>query len=197
MVHQHISKDPAEGFRCRPLPNGGYSWTLTSQLSELLAEAERRFGPRDMSWTPVGIEFCGDIPHLWYPGNRRHVSIILTDLARQDICRALFQLSHEVIHLLAPTGGVGAPVIEEGLATLFSNEISARHRLNVFYNVASYIEAADLTRKLLDAYPDGIRRMREKEITFKNFKPSLVSEMCPDFPADIAERLCQPFARGQ
>jgi hypothetical protein len=88
MVYQHISKEPAEGFCCQPLPGGGYSWTLTSQLGELLAEAERRFGLRDTTWTPLGIEFCGEIPHLWYPGNRRQVSIILTDLARQEALHA-------------------------------------------------------------------------------------------------------------
>ncbi|MHC2278077.1 hypothetical protein ACVME8_004688 [Bradyrhizobium diazoefficiens] len=196
MVYQQISRDPAEGFRRTRLPTGWFSWTLTTQLSELLAEAEARFGPRDPTWTPLGIEFDGDVPHIWYPGNRRHVSVVLTELARQDVKRALFQLSHETIHLLSPTGGAEAPVIEEGLATMFSNQISARYGLGFSYDVQSYVTAANLTEALLAMYPDGIKRARERETSFTKFTPQLIQETCPNVPSEMAARLCQPFVRG-
>jgi hypothetical protein len=195
MVYQQISSDPAEGFRRSVLPNGSYTWTLTSQLGELLAEAETRFGPWDPTWTPVGIEFDGATPHIWYPGDRRHVSIVLTDLARQDMKQALFQLSHEIIHLLAPTGGAAAPVIEEGLATLFSKEISSRYGLGLDYDVPSYIAAANLTQTLLAIYPDGIKRLRQKETSFTRFIPQLILGVCPGIPGEVAAELCQPFVR--
>src|SRR5512133_1556486 len=95
---------PTIGFSASPLQTGGYTWTLTTKLGALLSEAEALYGPRDPSWTPIGIEFSEDGPKIWYPGNRRHISIMLSDKCRTDLKRAQFQLAHEAIHLLAPTG---------------------------------------------------------------------------------------------
>jgi hypothetical protein len=89
-------------------------------MSNLLAEAEGRYGKRDHDWTPIGIEFGGNRPGTWYPGNRKHISIRLSQTAGQDFGQAIFQLSHEVIHLLGPLEERLAPAIEEGLAVLFS-----------------------------------------------------------------------------
>ena len=55
----------------------GYTWTLASRLGEMLHMAEELFGPRDCSYTILGIEFGPDNPRIWYPGNRRHIIIQL------------------------------------------------------------------------------------------------------------------------
>jgi hypothetical protein len=87
----------------------------------LLAEAERRFGPRDKSWTILGVDFGGSSPNIWYPSSGDKMVVVkLSDNASLDPNRALFQLSHEVIHLLSPSGGKMAPALEEGPATHFS-----------------------------------------------------------------------------
>jgi hypothetical protein len=194
MVHEHFRPELARGFSCVAIPNG-FSWTLTQQLGELLNEAETRFGPRDEKWTPVGIEFCGDIPKVWYPGNRNHISIMLTDNAREDSRQALFQLSHEVVHLLAPTGNNSTLIIEEGLATSFSTEISVRYGLDLHYDVPSYVNAQRLVRVLVEAHPEGIKRIREREMYFYKFTPDIILEFCPTVPVDVAEELCRPFVR--
>ena len=106
-------------------------WTLTTLFGEFLHEAEERFGARDMTYTPLGLEFDGAAPHLWFPGDRHHISIVLTEAARFDPAEALFELAHETVHMLAPTSGRSeAPVFEEGLATLFAHEKSQNLRLN-------------------------------------------------------------------
>jgi Zn-dependent peptidase ImmA (M78 family) len=131
-----FSSKEAIGFCCDELPGGvGYTYTLTTKLGVLLFEAETRFGQRNRDWTLLGIEFSGDVPQVWYPGNRHYISIILSDDARTNPHRALFQLAHEVIHVLAPTGGRCSLMIEEGLATFFSMEISARYQLNFFVTI--------------------------------------------------------------
>ena len=44
----------------QPLPNdNGYTWTLASLLGDMLHIAEELFGPRDLSYTILGIEFGG------------------------------------------------------------------------------------------------------------------------------------------
>jgi hypothetical protein len=105
----------AKGFVTERLAtDDGYTWTLTTRLGAMLRELEQRYGPRDREWTPLGIEFGLDGPMIWFPGNCRNVSIMLSMAAVEDTNQALFELAQEVIHLLSPQGLRGAPVIERG-----------------------------------------------------------------------------------
>lgn len=48
------------------IPNG-FSYTLTSKLGDILNNAEILFGPRDYSYTILGIEFYNlPNPQVWY-----------------------------------------------------------------------------------------------------------------------------------
>ena len=162
-----FSKKEAFGFCADRLPTGdGYTYTLTSLLGVFLREAEARYGPRDRAWTPIGIEFHGDIPHLWYPGNCGNVSIMLTDAARLDERQAVFQLAHEVIHLLAPTGAKDAMLFEEGLATAFSHEMSPRYGGYSISVQPSYLAAEAAARQFLTLDQDGVRKIRAEEPSF-------------------------------
>lgn len=119
----------------------GYTWTLTSRLGELLDRAERAFGERDKSWTLLGVEFStNDYPQTWYPGvseGRKDIIVQITDSSAQDQKRAIFQMAHEVIHLLSPDGKPNSStVLEEGLATYFSIHVM----LSMGYDISpSYI----------------------------------------------------------
>ena len=99
----------------------GYTWTLVSRLGEMLYTAEELFGPRDQSYTILGVEFVDDGPQIWYPGNCKHIIIQLNPLAATDMSRACYQMAHETIHLLAPTGGQNANNFEEGVACYFAS----------------------------------------------------------------------------
>ncbi len=126
------SLEPAIGFAAVQFPDKtGFTWTLPSLLGHFLAELELAYGPRDRDYTPLGIEFEGNRPKLWYPGNRKHVSIILSDSARTDWKQSVFQLAHEAVHLLSRSGNQSAPMIEEGLAVSYSHAISERHHLEL------------------------------------------------------------------
>src|SRR5437763_183874 len=104
----------------------GFTWTLPSRLGALLNEAERLYGERDRSYTILGVEFGPGDPQIWFPGNRRHIVIQLADNALENTALAVYQLAHETIHLLSPTGTANAPVLEEGLATAFAEGVVAR-----------------------------------------------------------------------
>jgi len=184
----------AVGFCAEAIP-GGFTFTLTTVLGNILQEAERRYGPRDHSWTLLGIEFCGDDPHIWFPGNCKNISIMLTESARLDWRRAVFQLSHEVIHLLSPHGDRGAHTIEEGLATAFSHEIPSLFGSTYRSNMDSYSNAEMLVRNFLTLDPDGIRRLRTQEPSFREFTPELICRVCPSVPPNLGVALCQPFKR--
>jgi hypothetical protein len=195
-------KEPAVGLCCERLPtDDGWTWTLNSRLGELLSEAERRYGERDDGWTPLGIEFGGARPAIWYPGNiktpeLKHLIIKLSFNARHDPGRAMFQLAHEVIHLLAPTGGRHAPAFEEGLATIFSEEIAKKFGIQYRYDGPDYIYCKLITNEFLNLYSEaGIRLLRKRERSFHLFTPEILQTVFPSVPDKLAINLCEPFDR--
>ena len=67
------------------------------------AQAEERYGPRNQNFFYAGHEFINGIPQVWYPGDRQHVVMQLNVAAVGDMDEAIFELAHEVVHLLSPT----------------------------------------------------------------------------------------------
>jgi hypothetical protein len=186
---------PALGFASTPIPNG-HTWSWPSIFYALLIEVEERFGRRNMEFTFLGIEFTsGDVPQTWFPGSSKYVAIQLTDNARLEPGRALFQLAHEVIHLLAPAVGEIAPTLEEGLASVFSHEVSQRHGAGLRSGVPSYERAADLTSQLLAINPMAIRDIRSVEPQFKRITANHILAVAPSLDPKVAHELCLPFVR--
>jgi hypothetical protein len=181
-----------------PLPEGnGYTWTVASRISHALAEAEARFGPRDPSYFLAGWEFVRSYPRIWYPGDRKHVVIQLGLEARGDVPRLVFQLSHEVVHLLSPTGRRVANNLEEGLATLFAEDYTLEHLgVPVLTNLASYARARDAVRRLLARDPTCIRRLREGEPCLSHLEREFLRDYIPDLSGEDAAYLLARFERG-
>ena len=180
-----------------PLTEGnGYTWTLASRLGAMLRLAEERFGPRDMTYTLLGFEFCGKIPQVWYPGNCRHVVIQLTPACATDLVKACYQLSHECIHLLAPSGGQNANNLEEGLATHFCHRyIVETFGVDYKSTIQSYAAARDAVEELLSADETVIRRIRERQPAIHLTCPDDILAITPNTRAELAKFLCEPFTR--
>ena len=178
----------ARGFCSDALPDGSVSWTLTTLLGKFLVSAELQFGQRDMTWTPLGVEFHGDIPHLWFPGDCRHVAVRLTENARLNSDEAAFQLAHETVHLLSPVVGT-ANVLEEGLATIFAHANSP-----IRSNQQSYLDAEALAHCVLSADPDAIKSLRTKRKHFLDFTPEFILDHYTVSVAP-ATALCKTFIR--
>lgn len=190
----NFCNDPAIGFVSHLLGDGpSWSWTLTTQLGELLNEAETRYGKRDLEYTILGIEFGGDRPMIWYPGNRKQVSVRLSLNAKCDFYQAYFQLAHEVVHLLSPTGGGGTIVLEEGLAHLFSTEMSDTNGTHYNATIPAYDRAANLLRPLLSSYPDFIRDVRQIEPCMAKITPEHLISVFPSGDKSVFNALCEPF----
>lgn len=167
------------------IPPGGLSWTLATEIGRMLTELEERYGPRDISWTLLGVEFWDGVPMIWYPrdGNKpdpKHIAIRLSPAAFSDHKEAMYQLSHECVHLLSPQGKADAPVLEEGLAKLYSMEIIERvcgHPSGKPYGIESlYDDAARHVLKLLQYDPEAIRRLRNIEPAFYRMTPTTFAD---------------------
>jgi|ERR1051325_8560065 hypothetical protein len=180
-----------------PIPDG-YSWTLASRLGDMLFHAEAMFGSRDKSHTVLGVEFVkGDIPRIWYPKNCGNVVVQLTEHAMTDNNRACYQLAHEVIHLLAPTGRAVANVFEEGLATWFASWYMATQMGQPMWkpNIPSYQAAMEAVRGLLETSPDAVKKLRATQPAISLLQPDDLRSAFTSLNQDDAERLCGKFSR--
>jgi len=145
----------------RPIDHG-YTWTLTSRLGQLLNMAEEEYGERDKSWTLLGIEFTdAEQPRNWFPtysNSNKNIIIQLTKKAALNKKEATFELSHEVFHLLMPTGKSNATYLEEGLATYFSIKATQKIGIDIepsYIASPKYRKAFELAQTLYKAHPNA------------------------------------------
>ncbi len=177
----------------------GYSWTLAAALGEMLLHAEEMFGPRDTSWTILGIDFTTDGGKTWTPGNCGHIIVQLDMNCLSDRHDAYRGLAHECIHLLSPTGQADANVLEEGLAVYFEQEymryvFGEGWWLNQI-NYRNYADAFALTKQLLALDPDIIKKIRMQEPVIAHITAEHIREHCPLAPRELALALAQRFSK--
>jgi hypothetical protein len=172
-----------------------YTYTLASRLGGMLRQLQDRFGPRDQSYTFLGIEFCGEVPRTWFPsqGNCKHIIIQLTHSAMSNLVRAVYQLAHEAVHLLDPVTFGNASVFEEGVATLYSLEYARTIQPSYTPSDRKYDAAASLANQALTSYPNAIKYLRSQGAQFSNFVPEQLIQTCPQLPPAVARTLCSSF----
>ena len=145
---------------------GGYSFTLTTYALKYLLEAESIFGPRTKDYTYAGIELNPVGPPLiWYPFDK-FVVIQVSESTALDAKQAIFQIAHEIIHVLSPNGQAKTSNLEEGLATYFSKIVTDRDTDDFDYAInaiklTKYFYPYELITKLLDIKPDAIFELRK------------------------------------
>ena len=175
----------------------GYTWTLASRLGEMLHMAEELFGPRDCSYTILGIEFGPDNPRIWYPGNRRHIIIQLDLSAATNILQACYQMAHETVHLLAPSCGRNANNFEEGVACYFAAYYMKCkfNRPNWSPTLCSYRRALEIIAPRLNEDIRCIRRLRKNQPSFRKMSKEAVSSEFPQLTSEDVDFLMSTFDR--
>jgi hypothetical protein len=175
----------------------GYTWTLVSRLGEMLNLAEKMFGPRNKDFTILGIEFCASGPRVWYPRSEKNIIIQLSLDALNSEKIALYQLAHESIHCLSPSGQANANVLEEGLATWFS-WFYVKRTLGVsieeMTNSVHYQRAGELVEKIIEVSPDGFRKIRASCQELWNVDPHLLKNEVTDLNEEEITLLLSPFS---
>ena len=173
----------------------GYTWTISSRLGETLRQAEELFGKRDKEYTILGVEFIlTGLPRVWYPGNCKHIIIRLNKSAIENVNQSLYQLSHETVHCLSPKGKRAANVLEEGLATYFSEWYMRKNGLGDWFPILpEYIEANKLVKELLSIDFDIIKKVRTIQPKISDITQADLMKANCNIQTELAEKLCKPF----
>ena len=142
---------------------------LTQTFTCMLNKAEDMFGERDKTWTFVGIEFYDDGPYIMYYPNKTVSIVLSTDSSKfyPNYPQLFYQLSHEVCHLLYPTGKRDANILNEGISTYFSKvylDILFPNNDYAISNISKsiYYRAYLLVEKLMQIDSESIKKIRKK-----------------------------------
>lgn len=166
----------------------------------MLDVAQRLFGARDVSYTILGVEFSDDIPGIWFPvysDGCRNVIVQITPMCATEMSRACYQMAHEAVHLLYPSGHSVTTILDEGLASHFSIRYMREHlnEPNWKEDIESYRAARVLTERLLAIDVDIIKTIRKRQPSLHSVTPEDIQAAHPAVARDLAEALAQPFKR--
>lgn len=178
------------------IPNG-FSYTLTSKLGDILNNAETLYGPRDYSYTILGIEFYNSPnSQIWFPQNCKHIAIQLTSSCLIDFNEGVYQLAHEGIHCLSPTSGIfPTTVLEEGIATYFAIDYTKKNGHGNFSNISDtrYRNAFILFSQLISLDIDIIKKLRQVQPTISLITKEEIIGASKNIPVKLAIDLTEVF----
>jgi hypothetical protein len=168
-----------------------YEQSLMDELLKIIEEAELLFGPRDRSYEllPPRISECLCAHPYIYPF--RKIRIYLTSHAKTRHFASL-ELAHEAIHVLGPTGSWGT-VLEEGLATWFSNSYMNRvYGLQFDAPNRWYDAALRAVAPLLAKNKFVVKELRARQPQISKIDEALLVEVA-GIELDQARLLCADF----
>jgi hypothetical protein len=167
--------------------------TPSQRFASLLAEAEKRFGPRSRELQFTLAPRTNPVPETMENGPDGCV-VYYFDQVASDPERLCFQLAHESIHVLS--GGLrrSARNIEEGLAVWFS--LNNSQLLDRNYKARARVSLPALYKKALDLFcglnpsDDSIKVLRAEASNLDDVTPDLLVKLFSASPA-LAENLCE------
>ncbi len=174
---------------------------------DLLEWAEDLFGVRDKCWNlkPQPI-FGNRNPHIFFPDPKesKQVQIKLGRSARKKWNFVLFQMAHEVIHLLNPRKGCKVNNLEEGVACAFSAFVQRKCGITgvdfVYDNLCAYKYALRLVRRLPSsdiAAAKLIRREMPSGTPFWSITTEDLLRIFPNLDHKHANALTSKFCRDK
>lgn len=182
------------------------SQELQELTNKLIDDAENLYGKSLDDWKFSGIEINDRPPFLKYYPETGDVTISLSKKVIDDNLQLIFQLSHEVCHLLHPSLEFPSLyqnqtlVINEGLSTYFSIIKSQEYFDNADHLIdnlktysTKYYDAFILVKSLIDLDNDAIKKLRKVKpridrLTLEDFKKTNL-----DIGVDFMNNLVRPF----
>jgi hypothetical protein len=131
------------------------------------------------------------LPDFVLQNSKLKPEVILV-VAEKELCEFIFELSHEIIHVLSPTTRRDVTNLEEGLATDFSDKYTNDNFCSNFHTQnQKYIKVMLLARELLKDNPDIIKNILKKKNFISNIqKDDFIKEKIKE---DLAKELVKKF----
>ena len=176
----------------------GFTWTLTTYALKYLLEAESLYGTRTNDFEYVGLELNENgPPKVWYPLNK-YIIIQVNQTTANDTRQAIFQIAHEVVHVLSPNGQPTTNNLEEGLATYFSKIVTDRDSGDNSYAINSiqttkYLKPYQLVDKLITFDPDAIKKLRNIQPVLGQISKQTFIDAGIGLADDIIDELVKPM----
>ncbi|MGF1644344.1 MAG: hypothetical protein ACFCUJ_11910 [Thiotrichales bacterium] len=187
--------------RCQPTHACLFTYTLASLTGAAIDGVEARIGPRDPGYMLLGVEFVErGSAGIWFPGNKDHVVIQLTESAMVDEKRALFQLAHEAFHTVTPVPG-SVNVLEEGMATEFSLDFVRDRGFDISpdyiasHRYARALAAVTCLRGLEPELNARITALRAGGVKLGKVTAQQLATALPGVPRALIDGLVLPFDR--
>jgi hypothetical protein len=175
-------------------------------LPKYLAEAESVFGKKTKyELVHIGYDGCGT-PKMVMVSNEPIYGITfkvwLRNSALTDRKDGVFQLSHEVVHLISPVeqvDGKDANYLEEGMAVHLAKKITEREYKDFDYcNIAlakqpKYFRAYMQYMSLVDIDPDTVKKIRKHQKVIGKIQPEDFKKAGIKAPAELIGALLEKF----
>src|ERR1044072_5348881 len=158
-----------------------YEQTLMHELLRIFQEAERLFGPRDVSYqlsVPRLTECASSRTYIFPP--LRMARIYLSRNSKTKPWVASLELAHEAIHVLSPVGfGFAPTILEEGLAECFAQRYVNRVHEMVFERGANPKADAVMqaVSNLIAKNQSVIKELRTRQPTISKIDEKLLVEV--------------------
>ncbi|MBK8548078.1 MAG: hypothetical protein IPL63_12110 [Saprospiraceae bacterium] len=163
-----------------------------------MLEAENLYGSRTKDYEYVGLELneTGP-PKVWYPWGK-YIVIQVSQTTANDTRQAIFQIAHEVVHVLSPNGQPITNNLEEGLATYFSKIVTDRDSGDNSYSLNSiqttnYLKPYELVYKLITYDPDAIKKLRMIQPVLGQISKQTFIDAGITLADDIIDELIKPM----
>jgi hypothetical protein len=156
----------------------------------LIKVAERHFGKRDLSFT-VKLPVYGDGPRIRLSYLEKWAYAELSLYAARYWPTAVFELAHEVIHLLNPVDGC-TNYLEEGIAVEFQDFFAPQfsgEKISVV--LPSYLEAQRLVRGLHKEPFKAAKKIRALCGSLSSVSYNDLSRLFPNKDAGLLHKLVQ------
>jgi hypothetical protein len=173
-----------------------------------LAEAEEMFGPKT-DYNFIGIFYHNFPPRMIHHSTdflsgERYFKIELCGKTINDKKGGIFELSHEIVHLLSPVEQKEdedlANYLEEGMAVYFSKLITERETGDLeFCDVAiakdaKYLKAYELYLALIEIDKDAVKKLRDVTSVVAYIKPEDFVSAKLDVPDQLITDLLTKFS---
>ena len=168
-------------------------WALQWYLIEI---AETELGPRDRSKKVYQPQFADDGPFLRNTPDFDGAFIELSRNAEHYWPTVVYEMAHEIVHLLDPVARGNGNYLEEGVAVAFSLHVQPMYGFNMSVKMPSYVKALNLVESLPGGVLTAGKLIRETVGALSSATPQFLAELFPEVDETICDHLAQRFDRA-